>query len=185
MVKDWVETLKTIIRLSGAVEKRLERIVKLSGVVGYLEDYIECDPYYSDCYHVSYGEWIERLKDWVYLYERVSETREPRLILYELPYKFNARVNYSELRLLQICRKESLVDCIVVDKPLPLDNEAKEKILSEAKKKIEEMMEHMPIELAKLVLTLLVEILPSMKHEIQHLRDDYKRLQQQIEEVKA
>lgn len=182
-MEDWVSKLEEIVRLDKQVKKKLEQVEKLSGLVSYFKEYVECDPYNVDCDHVSYGEWVNRLKEWVELYARVEKIKDPRKIPEKIPWKFKVYLNYAEGKVLEICSKDRTFDCVVVDKKLPLDEEARKKILTETKRKIEKLLDEMPLELARLVLTVLTEILPSIKHRIEWLEQDYRKLEQKIKEV--
>ena len=179
---DWVESLKEIINLSKGLEKRLRAVEKLSGLVRFFDDYIECDPYNEDCYHVGYGDWVKGLKDWVDFYHSVRKAK-PEEIPDKTPWEFRIHVDYKDAEITNICRKENYGDCIDVYAKLPLDEEAKKKILAEAKKKIEKTIDYLPVELARLTLTVLTEILPTIKDRLERLEQDYHKLREKLEKV--
>lgn len=176
------EALEKIIHLDEAVKKRLEHVVVLSNLVKWLKKYIDCDPYNEYCYHVSFSDLIKRLDDWVWFYNEVMSA-SPARIIDEVSWRFRSSIDYENLKVIEICRKEDFVDCISVDEKLPFSEEAKKKILEKAKEKIEKIVDSLPVEFARLILTITKEILPSIHYEIERLERDYEELERRIKDV--
>ena len=175
-----LEDIKRIIELDARLEKLIKRVEELHYFAKHLKKYILCDPYSGDYCPDDDEGFIGKLYEWVSLYNIMIE-KEPYKIL-DL-YGISARIDYANLVLDQLCLKDHLFECVDVNVKLPLDDEAKKKILSKIKEKIENMVRNQTtLALADRILAIR-EILYGLDYEIDQLRKQYNELKQKIEKV--
>jgi len=175
-----LDLLRRVLDVDDRVAKRLAELGELEVFVRHLEQYMMCDPYNMECL-AGYGNYTREIEDWLWLYDKVGES-EPGEILESIKWRFKPIINYADAELLRICREKDWGDCIDVNAKLPLDQAAKTKILEEIKKKLSHILERLPVEYLRIIMSI-KEILEGIEKEIHRLQEDYKRLRQDYQEL--
>jgi len=175
MSKKELERLKEILNLSDDIVKILDRLDKIQSTVSYIIDkYFTCGEN-RECEGLV--KLVKRIREWLRIYECVEKYEVSQIMDLCLD-KPSVVVDFNRLEIDKICI--DLFECVYFDDlKLPLTETSKSIILDKIKSKLSSLVDNIDISYSK-TLVMIVEILKEIEHDLNTLREKYKRLYKKL-----